>query len=145
MSYSKPSNRNSLKRNQQQKLKNLLEAAVNRNKKLEDDYANQVISLQKEYDLKLDAASGTSKAELEQAKRCSNMTSVWIVQNSYETYYKSYKFLIALSREQKRMAKTIKELEEKLAIAKADDEDDDAMIEELEGTVFQLKSKISQK
>lgn len=43
------------------------------------------------------------------------------------------------------MAKTIKELEEKLAIAKADDEDDDAMIEELEGTVFQLKSKISQK
>ena len=39
------------------------------------------------------------------------------------------------------MAKTIKELEQKLAIAKADDDDDDAMIEQLEGTVFQLKSK----
>ena len=63
-------NRLSLKRNQQQKLKNLLEAAVKRNKKLEEEYANQVIAIQKDYDLKLDAASGTSKAELQQAKRC---------------------------------------------------------------------------
>ena len=83
-------NRQSLKRNQQQKLKNLLESAVKRNKKLEEEYANQVIAIQKDYDLKLDATSGTSKAELQQAKRCG-------FESLQETYAKYY--LIGSSKE----------------------------------------------
>ena len=97
---------------QQRKLKKLLDAAIQRNKKMEETYQTQMIKVQKEYGLKLDGVQKGANDAIDKMKK-----------------------------EQERMAATIKDLEEELKEAKRDDDDDVGLIIELEKTVEDLKSK----